>query len=158
MTATSRPLGWRMSLASVVDDMPISDSACAAAWVGDDISATVIRSRVAASSAGTALSVNVAREAPKSVIPSPADLNDGRTPVLMAAASLFILMSPTPTMVLRYAAASAASVTSLSPVAMVPIRAWETVSMSARPMRASLLAAVRMSIAAAPRNPADSMW
>ena len=56
----------------------------------------IIRNLVAASSAGVALSVIVARAAPKSRMPRPADLKLGRTPVPMAAVSLSIRVETRP--------------------------------------------------------------
>jgi hypothetical protein len=101
VTAASRPPGPRMSSASWCSPMPISARALVAACDGAAISETVIRSRVAASSAPTELSVMVARAAPKSFMPRPAFLKEGSTPVPIAAASLSIFMSPMPTIVLR---------------------------------------------------------
>ncbi len=145
--ATSRPFGLRKSSASVTDDRPIDCNAAMPAFDGFSISENVVRNRVAASSAGVALSVNVARAAATSLNDRPKACDVGKMPVPIARSTAERVVSPVPTSWFSCAAASAASFTPLMPDDRTPMTACVVLPRSALPIFASFDACSTMAIA-----------
>jgi len=133
-------------------------SAAMAFFVGVSMIRNDVRSLFAATSAGIALSVRVASAAPESLNDRPTAATVDRMPVPSASVTFRIVVSPVPTVFRIRLAASFASRTHLTPDAIVAMIACDVRLMSVAPIRDSFAAAVTCSIAALPRNPADSTW